>query len=74
MSAQPTSPSPVGGLDDSRALQIPTSEHWSLLSARSLAPNEASSGAGMFLTFPRQAEADRVGSGPRQARRGRRNG
>jgi hypothetical protein len=40
-----------GGLDDSRALQILSTEHWSLLSARSLVYNEAFARAGMFLTF-----------------------
>jgi len=38
-------------LQDPRALQILTTEHWSLLSARSLAYNEAFSRAGMFLSF-----------------------
>ncbi len=41
-------PSPV---DDPRALTILTTEHWSLLSARSLVYNEAFSRAGMFLSF-----------------------
>jgi len=40
-----------GGLDDPRALQILSTEHWSLLSARSLVYNEAFARAGMFLTF-----------------------
>jgi hypothetical protein len=50
-------PEPVAGgsagdpLQDPRALQILTTEHWSLLSARSLAYNEAFSRAGMFLSF-----------------------
>ena len=52
---EPTSPtSAVAGespLDDPRALPILSTEHWSLLSARSLAYNEAFSRAGMFLTF-----------------------
>jgi hypothetical protein len=39
------------GLDDPRALQILSTEHWSLLSARSLVYNEAFSRAGTFLTF-----------------------
>jgi hypothetical protein len=39
------------GLDDPRALQILSTEHWSLLSARSLAYNEAFTRAGMFLAF-----------------------
>ena len=43
---------PGGGpLEDPRALQILTTEHWSLLSARSLVYNEAFARAGMFLTF-----------------------
>jgi hypothetical protein len=37
--------------DDPRALTILTTEHWSLLSARSLVYNEAFARAGMFLTF-----------------------
>jgi hypothetical protein len=47
-------PVPGGGgsaLDDPRALQILSTEHWSLLAGRSLAYNEAFSRAGMFLTF-----------------------
>lgn len=40
-----------GGLDDPRALTVLTTEHWSLLSARSLVYNEAFARAGMFLTF-----------------------
>lgn len=43
--------SPVASLDDARALTILTTEHWSLLSARSLAYNEAFVRGGMFLTF-----------------------
>jgi hypothetical protein len=39
------------GLDDPRILQILSTEHWSLLSARSLVYNEAFARAGMFLTF-----------------------
>ena len=39
------------GIDDPRALQILSTEHWSLLTARSLAYNESFSRAGMFLTF-----------------------
>ncbi len=49
-----TTPSPSAGrtgLDDPRALQILSTEHWSLLATRSLAYNEAFSRAGMFLTF-----------------------
>ena len=38
-------------VDDPRALTILTTEHWSLLSARSLVYNEAFSRAGMFLSF-----------------------
>ena len=38
-------------LSDPRALTILTTEHWSLLSARSLVYNEAFARAGMFLTF-----------------------
>ncbi len=55
----PADPSPAGGatptpvlsLDDPRALQILSTEHWSLLTARSLAYNEAFTRGGMFLTF-----------------------
>ena len=42
---------PVTSLDDPRAITLLTTEHWSLLSARSLAYNEAFVRAGMFLTF-----------------------
>jgi hypothetical protein len=42
---------PVVSLDDPRAITILTTEHWSLLSARSLAYNEAFVRGGMFLTF-----------------------
>ena len=42
---------PVTSLDDERAITILTTEHWSLLSARSLAYNEAFVRGGMFLTF-----------------------
>jgi hypothetical protein len=38
-------------LDDPRVVQILSTEHWSLLSARSLAYNEAFTRAGMFLAF-----------------------
>ena len=41
----------AGLLGDSRALQILTTEHWSLLSARSLVYNEAFARSGMFLAF-----------------------
>ena len=44
-------PGPVTSLDDPRAVQILSTEHWSLLSARSLAYNEAFTRGGMFLTF-----------------------
>lgn len=37
--------------EDPRVLQILTTEHWSLLTARSLAYNEAFTRASMFLTF-----------------------
>lgn len=47
-SARVTGPT---GIDDPRALTILTTEHWSLLSARSLVYNEAFARAGMFLTF-----------------------
>jgi hypothetical protein len=42
---------PSGPLDDPRVLQILSTEHWSLLSARSLVYNESFARAGMFLTF-----------------------
>ena len=42
---------PSDALGDPRVLQILTTEHWSLLSARSLVYNEAFSRAGMFLAF-----------------------
>lgn len=42
--------SPVS-LDDPRALQILTTEHWSLLTARSLVYNESFTRTGMFLAF-----------------------
>ena len=55
MSAQqpPSSapPGPITSLDDPRAIQILSTEHWSLLGARSLAYNEAFVRGGMFLTF-----------------------
>jgi hypothetical protein len=44
-------PTPVTSLDDPRAIQILSTEHWSLLSSRSLAYNEAFTRGGMFLTF-----------------------
>src|SRR5688572_8776401 len=43
--------SPVTSLDDPRVLTILSTEHWSLLSGRSLAYNEAFTRGGMFLTF-----------------------
>lgn len=46
----PTSSGPPH-LADPRALTILTTEHWSLLTARSLVYNEAFARAGMFLTF-----------------------
>lgn len=50
-SAGATSPATSGGpLDDPRALQILSTEHWSLLATRSLSYNEAFTRAGMFLT------------------------
>jgi hypothetical protein len=42
---------PVLTLEDPRAITILSTEHWSLLSARSLAYNEAFTRGGMFLTF-----------------------
>jgi len=44
-------PGPITSLDDPRVVQILSTEHWSLLSARSLAYNEAFARGGMFLTF-----------------------
>ncbi len=44
-------PGPITSLDDPRAIQILSTEHWSQLSARSLAYNEAFVRGGMFLTF-----------------------
>jgi hypothetical protein len=51
--AEPAAPARDAGdpLDDPRALQILSTEHWSLLATRSLAYNEAFSRAGMFLSF-----------------------
>lgn len=43
-------PSPAA-IDDPRALQILTTEHWSLLTARSLVYNETFARGGMFLAF-----------------------
>jgi hypothetical protein len=42
---------PVTSLEDPRAITLLTTEHWSLLSARSLAYNEAFARGGMFLSF-----------------------
>lgn len=42
---------PITSMDDPRTISLLTTEHWSLLSARSLAYNEAFVRAGMFLTF-----------------------
>lgn len=44
-------PAPVTSLSDPRAVQILSTEHWSLLAGRSLAYNEAFIRGGMFLTF-----------------------
>ena len=51
---RPPPPTPVmriASIDDPRTITLLTTEHWSLLSARSLAYNEAFVRAGMFLTF-----------------------
>ena len=51
---QPATPpvtQPITELTDPRALTILSTEHWSQLSARSLAYNEAFTRGGMFLTF-----------------------
>ena len=47
----PTPVMPIASIDDPRVIQILSTEHWSLLGARSLAYNEAFVRAGMFLTF-----------------------
>jgi hypothetical protein len=50
--APPATPvNPVVSLDDPRAITVLSTEHWSLLTARSLAYNEAFTRAGMFLSF-----------------------
>jgi hypothetical protein len=49
--APPRTPEPATSLLDPRVLQILTTEHSSLLSARSLAYNESFSRGGLFLTF-----------------------
>ena len=46
-----TPPAAGKGISDPRALQIPSTEHWSLLTARSLVYNETFSRGGMFLAF-----------------------
>lgn len=46
-----TAATPVTELTDPRVITILSTEHWSLLSARSLAYNEAFTRGGMFLTF-----------------------
>lgn len=53
MSPEPASDPerPITSLTDPRAISILSTEHWSLLSARSLAYNEAFARGGMFLTF-----------------------
>ena len=48
---QAPSVTPVTSLEDPRAITLLTTEHWSLLSARSLAYNEAFARGGMFLSF-----------------------
>jgi hypothetical protein len=48
---QPNPVLPIASIDDPRAIQLLSTEHWSLLGARSLAYNEAFVRAGMFLTF-----------------------
>ncbi len=47
----PTTVQPISSIADPRVIQILSTEHWSLLGARSLAYNEAFVRAGMFLTF-----------------------
>ena len=47
----PTTVEPIASIADPRVIQILSTEHWSLLGARSLAYNEAFVRAGMFLTF-----------------------
>ena len=49
--ATPTVTQPITDLTDPRAISLLTTEHWSLLTARSLAYNEAFTRGGMFLTF-----------------------
>jgi hypothetical protein len=50
-SADPRARAVAEAMADSRSLTILTTEHWSLLSARSLVYNEAFARSGMFLTF-----------------------
>ena len=47
----PSVEDPITDLTDQRVVQILSTEHWSLLSARGLAYNEAFTRGGMFLTF-----------------------
>ncbi len=49
--AIPSVDHPITDLTDQRVVQILSTEHWSLLSARGLAYNEAFTRGGMFLTF-----------------------
>lgn len=49
--ANPIEPEPIHSLRDPRAIQILSTEHWSVLTARSLAYNEAFTRVGMFLSF-----------------------
>jgi hypothetical protein len=49
--AVPSVADPITDLTDQRVVQILSTEHWSLLSSRSLAYNEAFTRGGMFLTF-----------------------
>jgi hypothetical protein len=46
----PVSPRPTDGHDDPRALQVLTTEHWSLLASRSISWTESFSRATIFLT------------------------
>ena len=50
-SGTPAGDGPRRAIDDPRALQILSTEHWSLLTARSLVYNEAFARGGMFLAF-----------------------
>lgn len=50
-SAADVPPGPITSMTDPRAIQLLSTEHWSLLTARSLAYNEAFARAGMFLSF-----------------------